>query len=283
MKAFARQWLLPPGIIQLLADAPPSVKRLWGGQSSKSRTEPIQLDPSGKEAASLDELIVAPYGEIVWVETEKLRLFGSAFTSEQNHWVRYFRDGFESLKRFYELHQPRNQIEAVMLDDTEVGEFSPASFPTGRRPWSFEREYRDSERLALHGSQDHGPVSRELLLNEKKRLDGIRDSVAKYGFVKLDNHDFIHFGELLVHDSRPGRPDYRVCIENGAHRTSLLSHLGWPMIPMAARPSRPWREIRLSDIARWPGVLDGTFSEQAARAYFLAHFRDPTAELLPGW
>ena len=281
MKTFARKWLLPPGINQLLTDAPPSVKRLWGGQTS--RHEPILLNPSGKKAATLDELRIAPSGEIVWVETDKIRLWGRALTWQQNHLIRYYRDGVDSFRRFFELHQPRNQFEAIMLDATSVGHFSQVGFPKDVSPWGYEIEYFGDGRLgASHGIQSHGPVSKQKLLWEQKRLRKIHDSVAKRGFRKFGD-DFIHFGGLLIDDSKPGHPDFRVNNGEGVHRASLLAHLGWPMIPMIPEPTCPFKEVRLSDLAHWPRVLDGTFSEEAARAYFLAHFRDPTEELLPGW
>ena len=281
MKTFARKWLLPPRIYELLAEAPPSVKRLWGGQTS--RHEPIQLNPSGKKAATLDELRAAPFREIAWVEADKVRVWGRALSWQQNQHVRYFKDGIDSYRRFFELHQPQNQFEEIMLDATKVGHFSSISFPKYRKPWSFEHEYFGEGPLdASHGSQYHGPVSNKKLLWEQKRLDSIRDAVRKHGFQKLDD-DFIAFGELLVDESVSGIVDFRLSSINGNHRASLLSHLGWSLIPIVARPHDTCREVRLSDLPRWPGVLDGTFSQEAARAYFLAHFRDPTEELLPGW
>lgn len=280
MKTFARKWLLPPGIYQLLADAPPSLKRVWS-----SKSESIELNPSGKKPATLDELRGAHYGEIVWVETEKIRLWGRALTPQQNQHVRYFENGVYSYRRFFELHQPQNQFEAIMLDATKVGGgFFPVRFPKDRKPWSFEHEFLGEGPLdASNGTQAHGPVSEKKLLWEKKRLDTIRDSVEKSCFRRFDGKDFIRFGELLLDDSQPGPPDYRVCLVGGAHRASLLAYLGWPTVPMMPEPTWPFREVCLSDLPRWPGVLDGTFSEEAARAYFLAHFRDPTEELLPGW
>ena len=282
MKTFARKWLLPPGINQLLTDAPPSVKRLWGGQSSRPKFD--RLNPSRQRAASLTDLLVAPYAEIVWVDTDKICRSGRAFTWQQNQHVRYFKDGFESYRRFFELHQPRNQFEELMLDDSKVGYFAPVRFPRNRKPWSFEKEYLGEDHLgASHGTQDHGPVSEKKLAWEKKRLDTIRASVGKRGFAKVNYYDFIRFGEILVDDSDPNQLQYRVCVDAGIHRVSLLSHLGWPLIPMMPDFTRKWREVRLSDRPRWPGVLDGTFSPGAATAYFLAHFRDPAEELLPGW
>ena len=281
MKSFARKWLLPPGISRLFFNAPPSVKRLWGWRPSEP--ELVELSPSGKSAASLDDLRVVPHGEIVWVETEKLRKGGRAFTWQQNHHVRYLKDGIESYRKFFELHQPRDQFEALMLDVSKVGDFSPVQFPRIRDPWSFEVRWDGENGMGpQHGYQGHGPITETKLLREKERLDAIRDSVAKRGFGQVKG-DFKVFGEVLVDDSEPGLSDYRVCMTAGLHRTSLLAHLGWPIIPMMPLSTMPWREVRLSDVARWPGVLDGTFSEEAARAYFLAHFRDPTEELLAGW
>ena len=233
----------------------------------------------------MEKLQIAPYGQILWVEVERLTFRGGvACTWEQHPSVRYFRDGMESLRRFYELHQPRNQMEALLLDDTRVGDFVPVKFPKRRMPWSFEVQSGGEGSLgASHGTQHHGPVSEEKLLSEKNRLDNIRDSVQEHGFLQVVGDGFIRFGEILIDDSEPGVTEYRVYARGGQHRISLLSHLGWPLIPMMPQRSFPWREVRLSDLARWPGVLDGTFSEEAARAYFLAHFRSPTEQLLPGW
>ena len=279
MKTFARNWLLPPGIYKLLTDAPPSVKRIWGG----ARPEPIQLNPSGKKAATLDELRAAPFGEIAWVEADKVRVWGRALSWQQNQHVRYFKDGIDSYRRFFELHQPQNQFEDIMLDATKGGRFSPVSFPKYRTPWSFEWEYFGEGPLgASHGTHYHGPVSNKKLLWEQKRSDSIREAVTKHGFQKLDD-DFIAFGEILIDESVSGIVDFRLNVINGYHRISLLVHLGWSLIPIVALPPKSWREVRLSHLPRWPGVLDGSFSEEAARAYFLAHFRDPTEELLPGW
>ena len=281
MKNFARKWLLPPGINQLLADAPPPVKRLWAGQSSRHKS--IKLDPCGKKVATLGKLQVAPYGEVVWVETDKIRLWGRALTPQQNQHVRYFQDGFESYKRFFDLHQPRDQFEALMLDPKKVGPFLPVRFPRLRKPWSFEITHVGTDFLnASHGTQEHGPLSKRKLRREKSRLDSILDSVGAHGFVGR-SFDFIRFSELLVDDADPHRIDYKVLLVGGVHRACLLAHFGWPAIPMMPQPVWPLRSVRLSELARWPGVLDGTFSEEAARAYFLAHFRDPNEELLPGW
>lgn len=285
MKNFARKWLVPPGINQMLINAPPPLKRMWGWKPKPRGPEAIFLDPLGKTAASLDELKVAPFWKVVWVETQKLRRGALAFTFQQHPHVRYFTDGLESLQRFYELHQPRNQMEALMIDCSTKTDFIPVVPPRFRHPWGFEETHSAELDLDLsHGIQFHGPVSDQKLFLESRRLDRVRDSVQEQGFFRFDNGpDFICFGDLLVRDVKGEECDYRLSVENGLHRTSYLAHLGWNLIPMMPHPVWRSREVRLSECARWPGVLDGTFSEDAARAYFLAYFRSPTEELLPGW
>lgn len=279
MKAFLRKWIVPPGISQILADAPYSVKRFWGGGFANA----VPLIPEGKNAASLHDLRTAPFGEVLWVDVEKVRAWGRALTWEQNQHIRYFVDGFESFRRFFDLHQPENQFESLMLEPKKVGEFIPVQFPRRRHPWSFESRYLGDGRLDFtHGPQEHGPVSNRKLMWEKKRLDRIRNSVEKYGLFVVEE-DFIRFGELLIDDSESGNHDYRVLVVNALHRTSLLAYLGWSVIPMMPDFKMPWREIRLSDYPNWPGVLDGSFSEDSARAYFFAYFRNPRDELLSGW
>lgn len=289
MKNFARKWILPPGINQLLADAPPSLKRVRGGQSLKpegiEQPEGIELRPSENKAASLKDLLVAPYGKIVWVETEKIRVWGRAFTRQQHQYVRYFEDGFGKFSRFFELHKPRNQFETLLFTDMSVDEFVSVSPPRDQQPWSSVGNWDPaplSAEFRFRGPKMHGPIASELLEAERVRLDAIRDSVERNGFLFMDS-DFIFFGEILVDDSKEGVENFRILLAEGHHRVALLAHLGWPIIPMMPAHWIPLREVRLSDHARWPGVLDGTFSEQAARAYFLAHFRNPTEELLPGW
>jgi len=281
-KKFVETWLVPPGVGRLLAEAPPALKRLWGGVAPEP-DEVISLDPTGIAPAGLREIRIAKYDEIVWVPVEKIRMWGRGLTREQNQFVRYFGDGFPSLRRFYELHQPANQMEALFIDTKQSGSFIPVRFPRSRAPWSFETTFAGELGLGPeHGGIGFGPVSEEKLLMEKKRLDHIRARVQEQGFLKLSTYDFIFFGRLLVHDSDNSKVDYRVLCGPGQHRVSLAAFLGWPIIPMAA-PHHPLREVRLSQASDWPGVLDGTYSLKAAQDYFLAHFRDQDDVLIPDW
>ncbi len=279
-KQFIRQWFLPPGFRKLLKNAKPSIKALWGGRRPKSLEEPIVLSPDGATAAEIQDLLVAPYGEIVWVPVEKIRSWGRGLTREQNQHVRYFSEGVASFRRFYELHQPENQMEDVFVGPEESGEFVPIRFPRRRVPWSFQTVFTGSEKR--HGDQNSGPISEKKLRQEIRRLDVIQAAVLARGFLNM-GRDFIHFGYLLIDDTDSEKLDYRVTVARGFHRTSLLAFLGWPVVPMNPEPTCPMRAVKLSQLNDWPGVQDGVFSPQAARAYFLAHFRDPNEILIPDW
>ena len=286
LKNFVGEWVSAPWFQQTVSRGSTFLRgKLVGSKPSVppfSDSEPTKLNPSGRNPASLEQLLTTSFGRIVWVEADKIALWGRALTWEQNQHVRYFKDGIDSYRRFFELHQPRNQFEFLMLDQNRVGEFSLPRPPEHRRPWSLEVDDGGAGLPDdVFANLGHGPISEQKLLSEAKRLRSIRESVERDGFRKLDD-DFITFGEIIVNDDRSVGEDYRVLLVNGVHRTSVLAHLGWPLIPMMAREI-PLREVRLSALARWPGVLDGTFSEEAALTYFLAHFRDPTEELLPGW
>jgi hypothetical protein len=283
LKTFLTNWVLPPGFARLLVAAPSNIKRFWGG-SSHGFSPPISLVPTGVTPASLRDLQIATHGEVVWVPVEKVRVWGRGLSPEQNQFVRYFAEGLPSLRRFYELHQPTNQMEANFLDPEKSGKFIPVRYPNLRNPWSFQTQYQGEAGLdAHHGIQSFGPISEKKLAFEQKRLDSIRTQVQNRGFLKLSDRDFIFFSFLLIRDDEPQVLDYRVSVRWGFHRTSLLASLGWPIIPMMAFPNQPLREVRLSQASEWPGVLDGTFSLEAARAYFLSQFRDPTEVLIPEW
>lgn len=287
MKKFVRKWFLPPGIYQLLVDAPPPVKRLWewGWEASVSAPgrAPVTLDFRSEEPASLDHLRVAPFEEIVWVPVEKVRVWGRGLSREQNQFVRYLSDGLASLERFYDYHQPKNQMERLFLPTASSAFFKPVRFPLFYDPWTFPLSFTGEGGLGWeHGAIDFGPVSKKRLMREAARVDLIRESVSRKGFQKLGTH-IIYFGELLIDDRVPDLWDYRVCVAHGNHRTSLLGYLGWPLIPMEPHPAWRMREVRLSQVEHWPGVLDGTYSVNAAKAYFLSYFRDPGKVLLPGW
>jgi hypothetical protein len=129
-------------------------------------------------------------------------------------------------------------------------------------------------------SQAYGPVPEEKLLFEADRLNRVLDSVRKVGYW-LQQSDVPTF-QLLVDDSDRDRIDYSLLVISGNHRAAVLAFLGWDTIPMRVSPEQP-REVRMSDLEYWPGVVDGGYSKEATVAYFRAFFRDPHEVLLPSW
>jgi len=281
IKAFLRGWAIPPHVDALWV----RIKRAWrsGGDSDGWFTSvEDRFDPSRAVPGTLHDFRTAAPGEVLWAPVRLIRYPGTgvAFTREQHHMVRYFSDGIASLRRFYTLHQPKNQIEQFFLKPGEVGPFRELSFPVRRVPWDFEDQFLGSERHrdVADGWQAFGPVSNRKLRFEAKRLDGVLYSVRARGFWQNPNRsDNIQYMLLIVSPY-----EYRVVVTNAQHRTATLSYLGWPLVPMSPREGGV-REVRLDDICNWPGVLDGTYSEKAARAVFMAFFRDPEEILLPSW
>ena len=266
-RAFARKWLLPPGVNRFFLDLRRGMRP--GGQPAKKQW----LDPANAQQTHLTDLLSAQGDRVVWIAAEKLRLWGRGLSAQQNQFVRYLREGLPSLRAFYDIHQPRDQFQCLGLTSRSVGPYVPVSFPVKRPPWGFEeRSTRTPE---------HGPISDRTVLREAKRLDSLSASVESSGFFKRGD-GFIYFGPILIDDTN-ATLDYVVVIVSGIHRTSLLGHLEWPIIPAIAAPSFVARDVRLSQLSNWPGVLDGTYSPEAARAYFLAHFRRPTEVLFPSW
>jgi hypothetical protein len=219
-----------------------------------------------------------------WVPLEKIRYFsGVAFSPQQHHFVRYLLEGVPSLRSFYELHQPRNQFETNFLYGKQSGDFLEIAPPTTRAPWNPEPFLHGGDRNHLSigkGHQGYGPVEEARVQWEAKRLRRIEKSFRRVGYrSELSSSEPNPRFALLLRDDHA--EDYRVMVTAGNHRIAVLAFLGWPLIPMNRQPSYP--TISLRQLESWPGVIDGTYSAEAARDYFLSYFRDDNQVLLPRW
>jgi len=235
--------------------------------------------PSTRASLSLIDLET-----IHWIPLEKIRYFsGVAFSREQHHFVRYLVDGLPSLQRFYELHQPHNQFETNFLFEKQSGNFVEITPPSTRTPWNPEPFLHGGDRNHLSigkGHQGYGPVEEVRVRWEAKRLRRIERSLRRFGYrSELSSSEPTPRFALLWRDDYA--EDYRVMVTAGNHRIAALAFLGWTLIPMSRQPSYP--TIRLGELNSWPGVIDGTYSAEAARRYFLSYFRDDKQVLLPGW
>ena len=221
---------------------------------------------------------------IHWVPLERVRYFsGVAFSRQQHHFVRYLAEGITSLRRFYELHQPRDQFETNFLYEGLSGDFVKIAPPVTRAPWNPKSFLHGGDRNHLSigkGHQGYGPVEEVRVRWEAKRLSRLEKSLRRFGFrSELSSSEPNPRFALLWRGDHA--EDYRVMVTAGNHRIAALAFLGWPLIPMSRQPSYP--TIKLRELESWPGVIDGTYSAEAARDYFLSFFRDEKLVLLPGW
>ena len=277
LKSFLRSWVLGPLVVESIERA---VSRRTNGSRGVFTSLDVELTPPSNGAMKLHELRIAPPNETVWIPISKIRTrWASAVTYKQHQFVRYFAEGAEGLRSYYESHQPRDQMEGVFLYECSEA-FVPVRFPFLRTPWGFETEYVGYGPFGVsHGVQDFGPVSDRKIRWEAKRLDHVLESIRERGFRVSNPRDPISYW-LLIDDV--SGCDYRAIIAGGNHRIAALAHLSWSLVPMRPAPHFQ-REIRLSDLDSWPGVLDGTFSAAAATAYFLSYFRSGDEQLLSGW
>lgn len=216
-----------------------------------------------------------PGPEPNWIQAEKIvNRFGQSFTTEQHHFVRYLESGDDSFGLFYQIHQPKTALEAKFINESFPGPSGTGVFDV---PWQ-------QAPLALTDTPARspvffGPISRPELATEAARLERVRRSVKKHGFraepggVPSGGIE----GQLFYKDN----DDFRVVVTEGNHRTAVLVHLGWKLIPILH--SGGLHPVRLSDLAKWPGVLDGRFTEEAAHAMFEAFFRPSRQQTLPCW
>ena len=260
---FLRNWFISPGLWALLRNA-------------KDRTlrpiYPTLAPPPKKSATPLPEIRFCKGSQFWWVPLENIvNSVGQAFTSEQHHYLRYLGSGLEALRGFYQAHQPTSTLESRFVYEP----FPGITSAIWTEPWA---PFHQPETVCLEPSpENYGPVSELELHTEAARLDLVRHSIEKYGFIEgVAARHQIH-GQLLLHDNG----DFRIMIAGGNHRTAVLAHLGWRLIPIYPLAGYPHVDIR--DLEEWPGVVAGNFTPRAARAVFETMFRSGQEQLLPGW
>jgi hypothetical protein len=258
-RTFLSNWILAPRLFEYLF-----------GRKTTSRF----VYPPPELVATLQDLrwTEGPH----WVSLEKcVSSIGTHFNESENQFVRYLNGGGrDSLSEFYRQHRPSNSFEYVFLTPPKG-----YSLPEGynRQPWAPEPAGSLSP-----GHQYHGPTSEAKLDYETWLLESLRRSISKRGLVQgYDFHQPLPRFQLLVDDVSSPTPDWRVLVQ-GSHRVAVLAHLGWEAVPLLPSLSVP-REIRLSDVAEWPAVVDGDYSKDAARLYFLGFFMTPEEKSFPGW
>ena len=220
--------------------------------------------------ASLDEFRTAKSGEVRWIPLALLRSArGQVFAAENHPYVCFLQNGYEGMKSFFKDDEPRNLEEYFGMTQSSGLKLDSAVIKGRVWPWS-----------PAIGSVPEppgfpfwraGPKKDSHIAQEAHRLWSLLRSVEKRGFWSHPSNLPWYF--LLINDTDLAEADFRAVVMHGNHRVSVLAHLGWPAVPITPPPTLLSNELRISDIASWPGVIDGSFTETEARALFLAFFR----------
>lgn len=278
LKKFIIGWMLPPKLFL-------AYLRFRGVLSNGSQWGPLdqageQVEPDKTNPSSLQDLQTALPGDIVWVPIDKIRTGAAmAMTMVQHPYIRYFREGKSSLERFFSLSQPKNSFEHcfVAAPRENVGraqETSRMRHCFRKYPWS-----QVFTPLPFQSSWA-GPADKSRVECEASMLNEVERSIDRHGMWMGKQKTEPSYW-LLINDESEPFEDFRVVVHGGNHRVAYLAHLEWTLVPVS--PSVQHCAVRLSDLDRWPGVLDGSFTFQEARILFLAFFRDPDLLLLDEW
>lgn len=275
IKLFLLRWIIPSGIHQLYVRL---TAERNGGSWGPLGQPAVQVSYKSASKSNLLQIRTAIRGDILWIPKDKLRtIMAKALTLEQHPYLRYYSEGRNSIERFFRLNHPNDSFEHVFIFGGRRGvgvkpeivrsEYFESGDPEIRLfPWSNERLTRSQ--------WVNGSASMEMA-----QLETVRKSIMKNG-MWIGKYELNPRFWLLVNDETEESEDYRAIILGGNHRVAFLVHQKWCLLPMV---SSERAEVRLSDSRSWPGVIDGSFSREEARAVFLSFFRSPEESLLPGW
>lgn len=260
------RWFGGPNLLAAIS----SIRSFRNGSVGNEGPTRVRYSPHSEvPPSSLDDLQGATTEDWLWVPLAQIRsLRGQIFSREQHPYVRYFHYGFEGLREYFDFDEPKNISSFFFIEDQIDLEPKSPLQTSGIWPWS-----NIAVRFAAPDPSiwRAGPKSDDDLAAEARRLDRILASVERNGFMIKQGELPQYF--LLLRDSAGEIVDFRAIVAKGKHRVAALAYLGWELIPM--EPTRAYMqiEVRLSEIARWPGVVNGTFSIEEATAIFLSFFQ----------
>lgn len=248
-----------------------------------------------KKPIEIHELKNLSYCDVIYCTTETTQLpifYVDIDIIRNKHFYSYSKDGWHPftaflkeyisnpsidydnsiLKRYYELFKPKNQAEALFVQEDEtMAPLNSNSAMSLLMPWSlYPRIFLSEKHLdKSHGMHIQGPVSREKGKFEFNRLIELYLSIKTHGY-DYSKESATHFisGFFL----RKGN-DWRFILTSGHHRTAVLSALNYFTIPMTFKRSFP-RVIDYEDINEWPQVKKGHISRNLAEKVFLEYFND---------
>ncbi|MDC1225414.1 hypothetical protein N8Z92_04535 [Schleiferiaceae bacterium] len=181
------------------------------------------------------------------------------------------------LKKYYTSVEPKDYNEFLMFDieywrnpehllrhsppfpwlqvNVNEEELTPVLSADGR-----EIRFESS---AVHGVQHWGPVSKDKLRLEAMKFNSLLNSLVVSGYrPNYMKKDGVIRASLLEYCGK-----YRVVIEQGQHRISVLSALGYKTCVV-----RIVSKYDLNDVDGLPGVLSGNFSRLDAKRVIELYF-----------
>jgi hypothetical protein len=248
---------------RVLSDVTPPI--LWRVIAAPGRNGrayvPLRAELPEVSPRALNYLLDDP---VMVVPIERVRYpYATKFTYAEHHFLRYFADGAAALRRFYEVHQPRNVFEKYHLPAPQGVAAPKSGWPWFKRG----RVHRGEAGLGPeHGLQGHGPVSAAKLELEARRLSAVLRSIERLGF-RPDMGGYPQ-GYFMLRTAG----DWVFTVRGGVHRTAALAHLGHRTLEVRFMPSYP-RIVDERDVAEWPMVREGELSPEAALAIFGQFFQ----------
>lgn len=225
--------------------------------------------------------VISNRSNIFAVDTAKCRsLNGFGFTHESwNH----FRATLEeislnpgqpykdsTLKRFYDLFQPRNRQEHLF--GKEVTNLYPLDQGWTLHPWlaSGNRLINpgSSPVTRVNGNHHYGPNSEAFGKAEYERLKITFDLISKNGYLPEIFPDGYVRGFFLKDGG-----DYRFIVLEGQHRMATIGLLAIPVIKARFKPGFDL-VVDLEDIENWPQVKNGLYSVALAEKVFRYYFEE---------
>lgn len=191
------------------------------------------------------------------------------------------------LRSYFDRWQPASAAEALGVANLVFGGIDAlrrAPAAAAMAPWwptkdlaSFARAFEASTRREnvrsgvplndASGSHLYGPVSAAKGALEFERCVRVYESMLRIGFRRdAKTLDGDVRGQALVRDDG----SYAVFILSGQHRVAAASAFGLSAVPVRFHDgaSVGARIVHRSDVAHWPAVRDGSFTETAALAVF---------------
>lgn len=295
IKRFLREWIIPPGWLDLLGKALVTVRNKISNAQ--------ETGFSATEAPSTVNFLRFGYGREFVIDVANIRnKVGFAYTLEQHQYRRYLNESPEnrlnSLRKFYEAFQPASLAELFFVSDDSPNsrrEGDPQADtwfdnPNGG-PWNLSQVSpfmslpwdpapATEVRGRKEGTQFFGPYSETKTQREAIRLENLLRSIRRLGY-RPDLFDGPFGGHLLTRHYRGERQAVFLPYE-GSHRMAVLSHLGATKVEVKFDPARP-RECRIEDVKSFEGVRDGRFTVEQAEILFHSFFRDPHEVLISDW